>query len=133
MTENYSHHADILLFNGDIHGMDIPGNVQQAIAVHHERILATGSNGEILPLAGPQTQHIDLQGRTVLPGLIDGHMHPWWGAKLLAGFRLNYESLTQDETMARIATTRISHGFRVTTHLTQFRRHRRKKPYSVLH
>lgn len=102
MTENYSHHADILLFNGDIHSMDIPGNVHQAIAVHHGRILATGSNEEILPLAGPRTQHIDLQGRTVLPGLIDSHMHPYWGAKLLAGFSLNYESLTPDETVARI-------------------------------
>ncbi|WP_336221564.1 amidohydrolase [Citrobacter amalonaticus] len=102
MTENYSHHADILLFNGDIHSMDIPGNVHQAIAVHHGRILATGSNEEILPLAGPRTQHVDLQGRTVLPGLIDSHMHPWWGAKLLAGFSLNYESLTPDETVARI-------------------------------
>lgn len=102
MTENYSHHADILLFNGDIRSMDIPGNVHQAIAVHHGRILATGSNEEILPLAGPRTQHIDLQGRTVLPGLIDSHMHPYWGAKLLAGFSLNYESLTPDETVAHI-------------------------------
>lgn len=102
MTENYRHHADILLFNGSIHSMDLPGNVHQAIAVHHGRILACGSNEEILPLAGPDTRRIDLRGLSVLPGLVDSHMHPYWGAKLLAGFSLNYESLTPDETVTRI-------------------------------
>ena len=34
-----------------------------------------GSNDDILALAGPDTRQIDLQGKTVLPGLIDSHLH----------------------------------------------------------
>ncbi|MGN6545044.1 MAG: amidohydrolase, partial [Aureliella sp.] len=45
------------------------------MAVRGERIVATGSNDEMLRLADAKTERIDLQGRTVLPGLIDSHVH----------------------------------------------------------
>jgi len=47
----------------------------QAIAIQCENILATGTDEEILPLQAPETQIVDLAGRTVLPGFIDGHTH----------------------------------------------------------
>ncbi|MBI3210462.1 MAG: amidohydrolase [Candidatus Solibacter usitatus] len=50
--------------------------VVQAIAIRESRFVAAGSNAEILKLAGAQTQKFDLQGKTVLPGLIDSHVHP---------------------------------------------------------
>ena len=39
------------------------------------RVMAVGSDADIRKLAGPATRTIDLQGRTVIPGLIDSHMH----------------------------------------------------------
>lgn len=95
-------YADVVLHNGAIHSMDINGSVHQAIAVCHGRILATGSDEKILAMAGAETRRIDLNGRVVLPGLIDSHMHPYWGAKLLAGFSLDYQPLTPGDTVMRI-------------------------------
>src|SRR5437879_3901488 len=46
-----------------------------AIAVAGERVLAVGSDGEVAALRGPGTTVVDLAGRTVIPGLVDGHVH----------------------------------------------------------
>ncbi len=47
----------------------------EALAIGGERILAVGSEAEVAALTGPATRIVDLQGRTVLPGLIDPHHH----------------------------------------------------------
>lgn len=72
--------ADMIFHNGTILTMESPATevecpVAQAIAIQGERILAVGSDLEILALTGPETQVIDLAGQTVLPGLVDGHTH----------------------------------------------------------
>jgi predicted amidohydrolase YtcJ len=67
--------ADLILTNGKIVTVDERFSVAQAVAVRGDRIVAVGSNQEIGRLAGPATRRIDLRGRTVLPGLIDNHMH----------------------------------------------------------
>src|SRR2546429_5821799 len=46
-----------------------------AIAIAGERVLAVGSDGEVAALRGPGTTVLDLAGRTVIPGLVDGHVH----------------------------------------------------------
>jgi predicted amidohydrolase YtcJ len=66
---------DLILSNGKIVTVDERFTIVQAVAVRGDRILAVGSNQEISRLAGPATRRIDLRGRTVLPGLIDNHMH----------------------------------------------------------
>ncbi|EAU0668425.1 amidohydrolase [Salmonella enterica] len=95
-------YADTLLHNGTVWTADAAGTCHQAIALHDGRIMATGTDDELLSLIGPETCSINLDGRVVMPGLIDSHMHPYWGAKLLAGFSLDYQSLTTEETVARI-------------------------------
>ena len=65
--------ADSILVNGKVLAAD--GAVQQAIAVRGDRILGIGSSSQIRKLSGKTTRVIDLQGRTVIPGLIDSHMH----------------------------------------------------------
>ena len=50
-------------------------SIAQAVAVRGDRIVAVGSNSEIVALAGASTRRIDLRGRAVIPGLIDNHMH----------------------------------------------------------
>ncbi len=71
--------ADLLIYNAKIHTVDNPDpnsyRVAQAAAVANGKFLAVGTNEEILKLAGPDTQKIDLGGRTVLPGLVETHDH----------------------------------------------------------
>ena len=75
-------HPQMILHNGKIVSMDDDsfearvGTITQAMAVRDGKILATGSNDVIRALAGPETQSIDLKGRTVLPSLILTHEHP---------------------------------------------------------
>jgi predicted amidohydrolase YtcJ len=66
---------DTILVNGKVLTVDAVSSVQQGLAVTNGRITALGSTAEIRRLAGKGTRVIDLQGRTVIPGLIDSHMH----------------------------------------------------------
>ena len=67
--------ADRVFTGGSILTVDEDFSIAQAIAIRNDRILAVGSNEEILALAGPDTDIDDLGGRTVVPGLIENHMH----------------------------------------------------------
>jgi len=71
----WSQSADTVLVSGKILTVDNQFSTREAIAVRDGKIMVVGSNAEIRKLAGPQTRVIDLQGRTVIPGLIDSHMH----------------------------------------------------------
>lgn len=68
--------ADLLLTNGKIVTVDGRFSIRPAMAVRGGKIVAVGSNREVLRLRGAGTQVIDLRGQTVLPGLIDSHTHP---------------------------------------------------------
>jgi len=65
--------ADIVLINGKLVRYDAPPAA--ALAVRGGRIAAIGTSDEIRALAGPSTRVVDLGGRTVIPGLIDSHIH----------------------------------------------------------
>src|ERR1700686_2906845 len=71
----FSQSANTVLINGKILTVDNQSSVREAIAIRGGRILAVGSTADIRKLAGPSTRSIDLQGRTVIPGLIDSHLH----------------------------------------------------------
>src|SRR5436190_754981 len=68
--------ADLILHNGKIVTVDKKFSIHQALAVQGGRILRVGTNAEVLKMKGPSTQVLDLDGKTVLPGLIDSHVHP---------------------------------------------------------
>lgn len=66
--------ATMILKNGSVLTLDSQDSVAEAVALSGDRILAVGRNAEIDAMSdGAQT--IDLKGRTVIPGLIDGHAH----------------------------------------------------------
>jgi predicted amidohydrolase YtcJ len=67
--------ADTILTNGKIITVDQQFSIQEAVAVRDGKILSVGKTADIRKLAGPNTRLIDLQGRTVVPGLIDSHLH----------------------------------------------------------
>ena len=66
---------DLIIHHGKILTVDSNFAIVDAMAIQGGRILATGSNQQILALAGPQTQQLDLKGKAALPGLIDSHLH----------------------------------------------------------
>lgn len=78
--------ADTILLNGKILTVDSQFSTRQAIAIRDGKIMVSGSNVEVGKLAGPHTRVIDLQGHTVIPGLIDSHMHA-----IRAGQTFGYE------------------------------------------
>jgi hypothetical protein len=67
--------ADTILVNGKILTVDSQFSTREGIAVRDGKIMAVGNTSAIRKQAGPQTRVIDLQGRTVIPGFIDSHIH----------------------------------------------------------
>ena len=67
--------ADTVLFNGKILTVDKDFSTQQALAIGNGRVLALGTSAAMKKLAGSKARLIDLGGRTVIPGLTDGHIH----------------------------------------------------------
>lgn len=67
--------ADTLLVNGRIATLDGKKSMASALAIRGDSITAVGTMAELAHLQGPKTKVIDLAGRTVVPGLNDGHTH----------------------------------------------------------
>ena len=68
-------HADLVLFNARVITMDPELGSAQAIAVAAHKIIAVGSDEDVQGYVGDNTRVIDLDGKTVIPGLIEGHGH----------------------------------------------------------
>ena len=77
---------DLILYDGKISTVDKRNSVVEAIAISDGEVMATGRSKSIKALAERGTKVIDLNGRRVLPGLIDGHIH---------GMREGYHCWTQ--------------------------------------
>ena len=67
--------ADTVLFNGKILTVDKDFSVREALAISHGQVLASGTTAAMKKLADSKARLIDLGGRTVIPGLTDGHIH----------------------------------------------------------
>jgi predicted amidohydrolase YtcJ len=79
----------IILFNGILATQNSAQPGAQAVAVGNGKILALGSDGDVLNLAGPDTEKIDLDGRLVVPGFIDSHIHFYEWALKRQGIKLD--------------------------------------------
>ncbi len=67
--------ADLIFVNGGVLTMDPQNPVVEGVAVRGRRIADLGSSSDMEDRKGPQTQVIDLGGRTLMPGFIDAHCH----------------------------------------------------------
>src|SRR3954447_5148019 len=81
--------ADLVLTGGRVRTLDPERPKADAVAVAGGQILAVGDEREVLALRGPTTQVVELAGATVLPGLVDSHLHPTFGLDLAAGLDLS--------------------------------------------
>jgi predicted amidohydrolase YtcJ len=73
--KNVSTSPDLILHGGRITTLDRANPIASAVAIKNGRFTAVGSDQDALKLAGPSTQIVDLKSRSVLPGLIDNHIH----------------------------------------------------------
>ena len=72
----------IILYNGILATQNTAQPSAQAVAVGGGKILVLGQDDQVLKLAGPDTEKIDLDGRLVVPGFIDSHIHFYeWALK----------------------------------------------------
>ncbi len=67
---------NLILYNGKVVTVDREFSIVEALAISGDRITAVGTNAEVRSLAASETRLVDLEGKTVLPGLIDTHTHP---------------------------------------------------------
>ncbi len=74
-AEGYNPHPDVVLHSGQVLTVDRSFSIGQALALKADRIVAVGSDEEVLATAGGRTRRIDLAGRTALPGFVDTHAH----------------------------------------------------------
>jgi adenine deaminase len=68
--------ADMVYRNGIIYTVDARDSVQQALAIRAGRIAYVGTDAGAAPFIAGKTRVVDLRGRLLMPGLVDGHMHP---------------------------------------------------------
>ena len=94
--------ADTVYRNGSVYTVDAHDSVQQALAIRGGRFGYVGADAGLAPFIGGKTQVIDLQGRMLMPGLVDGHMHPLQGGAALLKCSLNYEQLGIEQMQAKI-------------------------------
>ncbi|MCL4675367.1 MAG: amidohydrolase [Pararhodobacter sp.] len=80
--------ATLIITNGRVLTMDRHHPRARAVALRDDRILAVGDTEPILALAGPDCRVLDAQGATVLPGLIESHLHLFMGGSELAHLQL---------------------------------------------
>ncbi|WP_405228288.1 amidohydrolase [Lentisalinibacter sediminis] len=94
--------ADIVFTGGAIHIADENRSRAEAVAVRGDTIVAVGGVGEVSAWIGNATRVVDLDGRTVLPGFHDAHMHPITGGEMLLGCSL-FGLTTRDAILAKVA------------------------------
>jgi len=95
--------AQIVLRNGFLYTLDRARPVAQALAVTDGQLAYVGSAAGVESFTGPGTEVIDLNGRMVMPGIHDGHIHPLAGGRQLTQPNLNAQALQRSELLDAVA------------------------------
>ena len=89
--------ADTIYVNGRVYTVNERLPWVESFAVSGDRIVAVGESERMHRLAGKNTRVVDLEGRMVLPGIIDDHIHPDMAAEHYANVNLNAETADYDD------------------------------------
>lgn len=85
--------ADFVFRNGPVYTVSGAQPWAKAVAVRGKTIIHVGDEAGAMALAGPKTQVIDLKGRLLMPGFVEGHTHPLLGAFLTSGIDLQLPTM----------------------------------------
>jgi predicted amidohydrolase YtcJ len=96
--------ADTILVNGKILTVDDRFTIAEALAIRGGRIVAVGTTADVEKFKGPQTRAIDLNRRTVIPGLIDNHAH--W-VRAAEHDELRFDGVTSRQQALRMLAERV--------------------------
>lgn len=94
--------ADVVLRGGKVVTMDGQRRVTQAVAVRDGRIVFVGTDADAARRIGRNTQVIELNGRMLMPGFVDAHLHALAGGRALLVCDLNYAPLTRTQLQGRL-------------------------------
>ncbi len=94
--------ADTVYRRGYVYTVDAADSVKSALAIRAGKIVYVGDDDGAAGFIGPSTKVIDLRKRMLMPGLVDGHMHPLSGGAQLLKCNLNYQALTTAQFQAKI-------------------------------
>jgi predicted amidohydrolase YtcJ len=100
--------ADIVFRNGPVYTINPDKPWARAVAVKGKQIVFVGDEAGVKPLIGPRTRVVDLAGKMLLPGFVEGHIHPLAGAALTQGVDLQFD--TRNETLAALRAYRDKIG-----------------------
>jgi predicted amidohydrolase YtcJ len=100
--------SDTLLIHGHIYTGNARAPWASGIAIKDSRIEAVGSDADILAHRGGGARIVDLHGQTVIPGIVDSHLHMLYGAFALHGLNLSTpdSSVTPDQPDLLVARLR---------------------------
>ena len=93
--------ATVVFRSGKVYTVDPDQPWAEAVAVRGKAIAAVGTNAAVEKLIGPDTRVIELNGRMMLPGFVEAHIHPTLGAFLTGGVDLQVDS--REDALAAIA------------------------------
>ena len=100
--------ADIVFRNGPVYTVNGGREWARAVAVRHKQIVYVGDDAGVRSFIGPRTRVVDLAGKMLLPGFVEGHIHPILGSVLTRGVDLQYD--TPDEMLEALKAYRARLG-----------------------
>ncbi len=100
--------ADLLLLNGKVWTAEGTDTFVEAVAIRGNQIISTGTSDDLSSLQGPATRVVDLQGKLVIPGFNDAHIHFLGGSTGLLEVDL-FDATTGDEIVRRVAEFAKAH------------------------
>jgi predicted amidohydrolase YtcJ len=96
--------ADVVFHNGPVYTVDAKKPWAQGVAVKGERIVYVGDGVGVKTFIRPHTRVVDPQGKMLLPGFVEGHIHPVLGSTLTRGIDLQFNS--KEEVFETLRTQR---------------------------
>ncbi len=123
---------DLVLVNGRVYTVDDDFSTAAAIAIREDTIVDVGSTDDVRRLSGDDTKVVDLEGRTVVPGFMDSHLHPIYAGKNLPQVQFG-DCSSVAEVLARVKeradTLPAGEWFRASNHWTPDALQERRLPY----